>query len=404
MLLARRGYRVLLVDRASFPSDMLSTHLIWPRGVEALERWGLAERLRDAGTPTIALDYLIDFGTIAITGTDSGNRGKGGLCPRRIILDQMVVNAAIESGAEVRERFTIDELTWDGDRVTGIRGHSADGKTVEEQARIVIGADGVYSTIAKLVEAPEYNVVPPLITFYYSYFSGFRIEDGETHMRDYEMLVCFPTNDGLTMISGAWPSSRFPEIRADIEGNFAKLVATVPSAAERLQTARREEKWYGTAGVPNYFRKPYGPGWALVGDAAYDKDPISAQGISDAFIEAEHLADALDQVLSGSAPEEETLSAYEKSRNQRAQELYAFTCQNGTLAPQPAALMQVLEATQNNREASDLLISAVGGSVPVSAFITRKTSRASSVPRPLTDSFTQNNYRALRKTPRTPLA
>lgn len=370
MLLARKGYRVLLLDKASFPSDTLSTHLVWPRGVEALERWGVLDELVAAGCPTVALNYLIDFDSFAFRGAVThGNEGKGGLCPRRTVLDHKLVRAAADSGAEVRERFTVDGLTWDSGRVAGVKGHSHDGKTIEERARVVIGADGIYSIVAKLVDAPEYNAVPPLVNFYYSYFSAFAIEDCETHMRDYEFVTLFPTNDGLTMIAGAWPSSRFPEIRADIEANFARLVQTAPSVAERLQNAHREEKWYGTAGVPNYMRKPYGPGWALVGDAAYDRDPITAQGISDAFTEAEHLSEAIDQVLSGVRAEEETLAEYESTRNKRVQEMYAFTCQLGTLAPQPSALMQVLQAMQNNPDAIGLFLSALGGSVPMSDFM-----------------------------------
>ena len=120
-----------------------------------------------------------------------------------------------------------------------------------------------------------------------------RIRGGrfEQYVRDFYGAACFPTHDGLTLMAAVWPSARFNEVRAESRGMFEKVHESLPSVADRLQRARREEKWVGTAGVPNYFRKPYGPGWALVGDAGYDKDPITAQGISDAFIDADNLAE-----------------------------------------------------------------------------------------------------------------
>ena len=288
MLLARKGYRVLLVDRASFPSDTISTHIIWPHGAEIMDRWGLLDRLAATGCPPIALNLIFDVGPFALKGavTDT-NAGRGGFCPRRTVLDKLLVDAAVEAGAELREGFTVEALLWDGDRVAGIKGHSRTGGTVEERARVVIGADGVHSLVAKAVRAPEYDAKPPLTTNYYSYYSGFAADDLEEYVRDYQAVGCFPTHDGLTLIAVLWPSSRFEEIRADIEGHVRKVLESTPSVADRLRGARRETKWFGTAGVPNYFRRPFGPGWALVGDAGYDKDPITAQGISDAFIDAE---------------------------------------------------------------------------------------------------------------------
>ena len=120
-------------------------------------------------------------------------------------------------------------------------------------------------------------------------------------MRDGEGAACFPTHDGLTLIAGVWPSRRFEEIRSDVEGQIAKVHRSAPSVRGPAPERQREEKWTGTAGVANYFRKPYGSGWALVGDAGYDKDPLTAQGISDAFADAQSLADALDAVLRSAA-------------------------------------------------------------------------------------------------------
>jgi len=116
-----------------------------------------------------------------------------------------------------------------------------------------------------------------------SYYSAFAADDLEQYVRDYQAVGRFPTHDGLTLIAVLWPSSRFEEIRADIERHVRRVLESTPSVADRLQRAKREERWFGTAGVPNYFPQPFGPGWALVGDSGCDKDPITAQGTSDAL-------------------------------------------------------------------------------------------------------------------------
>jgi 2-polyprenyl-6-methoxyphenol hydroxylase-like FAD-dependent oxidoreductase len=370
MLLARKGYRVLLVDKATFPSDTVSTHVLWPHGAAVLDRWGLLERLAATGCPPIGLDMIFDVGPFALRGgVFDVNGGRGGYCPRRTVLDKLLVDAAVESGAELREVFTVESLVRDGDRVAGIKGHSRNGAAVEERARVVIGADGVHSMVAKAVDAPEYDAVPPLATFYYSYFSGFEADDIEQYTRDYEGAACFPTHDGLTLIVGVWASSRFKEIRADIDGSFRKLHASMPSVADRMSRARREEKWVGTAGMPNYFRRPYGPGWTLVGDAGYDKDPITAQGISDAFIDAEQLTDALHVGLSGQQPLDEALAAYQRKRDDRAKPMYDLTCEFAKLEPPPPEMQALFGALHRNQLATNQFFSAITGALPVPQFM-----------------------------------
>jgi 2-polyprenyl-6-methoxyphenol hydroxylase-like FAD-dependent oxidoreductase len=370
MLLARKGYRVLLVDKATFPSDTLSTHIIWPHGAEILDRWGLLDGLAATGCPPIARRLRFDVGPFALEGgVIDTNGGRGGFCPRRTVLDKLLVDAAVEAGAELREGFTVDAILSSDDRVVGIKGHSRAGVTVEERGRVVIGADGIHSLVAKAVRPPEYDVRPPLTANYYSYFSGFEVDDIEEYIRDYLAVGCFPTHDGLTLIAVLWPSSRFPEIRADIEGHFSRALESTPSVADRLRGATREEKWVGTAGVPNYFRQPFGPGWALVGDAAYAKDPITAQGMSDAFIDVEGLVTALDDGWSGRRPLDDGLRAHQASRDQRAKPLFDFTCEMATLAPPPPQMQQLFAALRGNREATNQFYSAITGSSPLPAFM-----------------------------------
>ena len=128
MLLARQGFKVLLVDRATFPSDTISTHILWPHGAEILARWGLLDTLAATGAPPICRRMTFDVGPFALRGTiPDANDGMGGFCPRRTVLDSLLVNAAAESGVEVREGFTVDELLVTGDTVVGVRGHGKSG-------------------------------------------------------------------------------------------------------------------------------------------------------------------------------------------------------------------------------------------------------------------------------------
>jgi 2-polyprenyl-6-methoxyphenol hydroxylase-like FAD-dependent oxidoreductase len=371
MLLARKGYRVLLVDKASFPSDTISTHIIWPHAAEVMDGWGLLDRLAATGCPPVALNMIFDVGPFALKGgVIDTNGGRGGFCPRRTVLDKLLVDAAVESGVELRENFTVESLVLDGDRVAGIKGRGRNGGSVEERARIVIGADGVHSFVAKAVGAPEYDAIPPLVTFFYNYYSGFEAEDLEQYVGEpHQGAACFPTNDGLTLIAAVWPSKRFKEIRSDIQGNIDKVHESYPSVKERLQRAKQEEKWVGTAGVPNYFRKPYGPGWALVGDAGYCKDPLTAQGISDAFIDGENLTEALDAGFSERRPLEEALAEYHSRRDERVKPLYHFTCELATLEPPPEPIQQLFGALHGNQEATNQFYSAITGSLPLPTFM-----------------------------------
>src|SRR3954470_284948 len=170
MLLARKGYRVLLVDRASFPSDTLSTHILHPPGAGAMQRWGLLDRLTATGCPPIDT-YAFDFGPFTIAGAPGTADSPVAYCPRRIVLDKILVDAASEAGAEVREEFTVEDIVVEDGVVVGIRGHSKDGQTVTERARVVVGADGRYSRVAEAISPARYNEKPEILCGYYSYWS-----------------------------------------------------------------------------------------------------------------------------------------------------------------------------------------------------------------------------------------
>jgi flavin-dependent dehydrogenase len=368
MLLARKGYRVLLVDRDNFPSDHLSTHWIHQPGVARLARWGLRERLAATGCPPIT-SISMDLGPFTLRGTPppAGDVAEA-YCPRRTVLDKLLVDAAVEAGAELRERFTVQDLIWDGARVGGITGRSASGTTVTERARIVIGADGIHSLVARQVAAPTYNTRPTYSCAYYTYWSGVPLEGVEFYPREHRGFGVLPTHDGLACIIVGWPHEEFHAYRANIEGNYLKTLELAPTLAERVRQGKREERFSGTADMRNFYRTPYGPGWALVGDAGYHKDPITAQGISDAFRDAELLAAAIDAGFTGRRPLEDALAEYEQQRNAASQALYEFTCQLATLEPPPPEQQRLFAALRYNQEQTDRFFGVMAGTVPVTEF------------------------------------
>jgi 2-polyprenyl-6-methoxyphenol hydroxylase-like FAD-dependent oxidoreductase len=360
MLLARRGHKVLLVDRATFPSDTISTLIIHPPGVSALRRWGLLDRLTATGCPPIGR-YVFDFGPFRIAGSPGTADSPVSYAPRRTVLDKMLVDAAAEAGAEVREGFSVEEVLFDDEgRVRGIRGRDREGQRVTETARVVIGADGRHSRIASAVDAEQYNTKPELNAAYYTYFSGLPVSDIEIYARDWRGVAAWPTNDGLTLVLAGWPYSEFEANRRDVRGSFYSTIDLVPEFAARVRAARQEERIAG-AGIRNFFRKPYGPGWALVGDAGYNKDSITAQGIQDAFRDAEALAGALDQAFSGVSSYDDALGRYHAARDAHVLPMFEFTCQMATLEPPPPEMQQLLGAVHGNPEAMDQFIRVYAG-------------------------------------------
>jgi flavin-dependent dehydrogenase len=368
MLLARKGHRVLLVDRATFPSDTSTAHFVIPPGVARLARWGLLQRVRDTNCPPIRRWHL-DVGPFALSGSPVPVDGVAeAYAPRRTVLDKLLVEAAAEAGAEVREAFAVQELTWDGDRVTGVRGRAAGGASVTEQARVVVGADGMRSLVARSVQAPAYATKPTISCAYYGYWSGVPVTDAELYARDRRIVIAFPTNDDLACVFVEWPIEEFPAVRADVEGSVRRTVDLAPGLAERVRAGRHEERFVGTGDLPNFFRRPYGPGWALVGDAGYHKDPYLAQGISDAFRDAELLAEALDAAFAGRSPLEDALAAYEQGRNAAAMPGYELNCQLARLEPPPPEMQQLFGALRANQAETNRFFGALLGTVPVPEF------------------------------------
>jgi 2-polyprenyl-6-methoxyphenol hydroxylase-like FAD-dependent oxidoreductase len=360
MLLARKGHKVLAVDKAKFPSDTISTHLVHPPGVAALRRWGLLDDVVETGCPPIDT-YAFDMGPFTLSGRPGTVDEPLSYGPRRTVLDKLLVDAASDAGVEIREGFTVEEIVFDDGRVAGIRGHGKSGGSVVERARVVIGADGRNSMLARAVKPEQYNEKPPLLAGYYSYWSGAPMNGRfEAYDRGNRSFAAWPTNDDLTLIVGGWPMAEFEQNKKDIEGNFLKMLDLAPAFADRVRGGKRQERFYG-AFVPNYFRKPFGPGWALVGDAGYNKDFITAQGISDAFRDAELCANALHESLSDARAFDDAMGEYQTTRDQHVTPTYEFTCDFAKLEPPPPERQQLMGAVYGNQEAMDGFARVVSG-------------------------------------------
>jgi flavin-dependent dehydrogenase len=251
----------------------------------------------------------------------------------------------------------------------GIRGRSIPGShVVTERARIIIGADGRKSRLARAVRAPVYQSTPALTCWYFSYWSGVPNDGLEIYLSQRRVIFAFPTNDHLFAIFIAWPIKEFHQVRSDIAGSFMRALELVPPLAERVRAGKREERFFGMADVPNFFRKPHGPGWALVGDAGCHKDPYMALGICDAFRDAEILANAVDEGLSDKRPIEESMADYEKRRNEASATEYQCNIDFAHFKPVEPETYQFRAALRGNQEDINRFMMATEGMIPREEF------------------------------------
>jgi len=371
MLLARKGYRVVLLDRDTFPSDMvMSTHFIHQRGVACLARWGLRDQVVSTESAPVTR-FDIDVGPFTLSGSPPSFDGEAcAFAPRRIFLDEILIRAAASSGVDVREGCRVEALLMEDGRVTGVRGLIEKGRgTFLEKARIVIGADGPSSRVAAEVRAEEYNSKPALQGTAWIYWKGVPLKGLELHLREYEAIYAFPSSMGCTLVGANWSIDRFRAARGDIETRyFDVLRRAAPELAEQVANAERADDKIYLGSTRNFFRKASGPGWALLGDAHYTKDPCTAQGITDAFCDAELLAETLDQALRRERDLSEALAEYEKATVEWATPFYELTCQMATFAPPPPDMLAIYTALQGNQADIDSFIGLITEAVSPAQF------------------------------------
>jgi flavin-dependent dehydrogenase len=313
MLLARAGGRVLLVDRATFPSDTISGHAIKLPGVAYLERWGLLDDLLDAGTPRIR-KMAMWVGDRALPGPPPESLDLPVLAPRRTVLDLALVRAAASAGVDVLERTSVSSILVDDDQVIGIESPSHTGRPLRARAPIVIGADGKHSYVAHQVGAEYEQYQAPVSIAYYSYWSGCAFDGISLFLAPGHAAGIFPTNDGQVLAFVQVPWIQRHAFRTDVVANYLTTLHSFPAIADALSGATMDGPLRGMLDLPAYFRRSYGPGWALAGDAAHHKDPIIARGITDAFRDADLLARAIGSGLGGETDLQPALAQYHRQR------------------------------------------------------------------------------------------
>lgn len=278
LLLARRGARVLVLERGAYGSDTLSTHFIWPRGTRRLAAMGVLEDVLAAATPAIRM-IEFDPGVDAVM---TWRPATAALCPRRTTLDRLLVDAAAATGVVFRHGTAVNGVVCERGRVCGVRFGAA-----IERADLVIGADGRRSDVARFVGAEVLATHAPQTAGFYAYFQGLAIEAAEFRVREGRLTYAWPTNDGLACVYVAVRHRGFADLRRRVRADGLASCAIEDAGLEdRLADARQVSHLHGFAEQGPLRRQRSGPGWVLVGDAAGFKDPTAGMGISEALDDA----------------------------------------------------------------------------------------------------------------------
>lgn len=313
---------MLAIDRGHYGSDTVSTHALMRAGVLQLSRWGVLEAIKKAGTPVVR-STSFRYGDEIVTVPIKPQRDMDGLyAPRRTVIDRVLVDAAQQAGAAFSfETQLVDLMRADNGRVRGVR--IKDGHDQERQvsADLVIGADGVRSTVARLVGSERYRTGRHATGVVFSYWSGPQFDGYQWYYNPGVSAGAIPTNDGLTCIFASVPQSRFHEtMKQGTDAGYRQVLKEcTPDLAVIVEQSEQVEKYRGFSGEIGFFRQSFGPGWALVGDAGYFKDPLTAHGITDAFIDAELLAQA---AVEGT---EAAFAGYQSARDRLAVEHFEVT-------------------------------------------------------------------------------
>jgi 2-polyprenyl-6-methoxyphenol hydroxylase-like FAD-dependent oxidoreductase len=326
MLLARAGYDVAVVDRSPLPGDTVSTHSIARGGVVQLARWGLLDAVLATGAPAVR-EVTFRSGDVAVTRPVKNRCGVDLLvAPRRYALDAVLLDAAVQAGARVATPVTATGVRQDGTgRVTGIVTREAG----EIGARYVVGADGVRSRMADRFDAATLDAFDADTATFYFYVGRVPWRGHEFHVAPDAFAGVFLTHRGQGCVWLCRPTPALDPVRRAGAGRATalldQLTEVAPDLAARVRAGVVTSPVRGAVGLPNHVRQPVGPGWALVGDAGYHRDPVTGHGITDAFRDAELLATALGQALENPTAEDEALTTYHHQRDAALRETWALT-------------------------------------------------------------------------------
>jgi len=327
LLLARAGCDVLVLDRSRYGADTLSTHALMRPGVLQLSRWGVLDRIVAAGTPALRRTGL-HFGELSVDIPIKDAAGVSALyAPRRTLLDAVLVDAAREAGAQFRYGASVIDVKRDRNgRVVAVVGHDANGHAFEVRGQVIIGADGVRSTIARLVGAPVTRVGTAAAAVVYGYF--------DIDHQGYDWFYgpgttagAIPTNGGHTLVfTAASPERIRQETAHDVDTGFHHLLAVAARRfAPHLEHQSPIGRYRRFPGISGHMRRPFGHGWALVGDAGYHRDSLTAHGITDALRDAELLSRAIIHGGDTTHQTAQALAEYERTRDRVSRPLFDIT-------------------------------------------------------------------------------
>lgn len=328
-LLGSKGHKVLVLDRATFPSDTLSSHFFRAPSFRAFEQIGVLDQVM-AVAPQLRVNYNVIDGIIFPEPVEEPEDYPFYMCVRRITLDEILVNQAKSTpNVEFHEGAKVDNLLEEEGKIIGVTWKESN-QEMKAHAKVVIGADGVRSLVAKKVN-PEVEIEEPINrAMYYAYYKNLEAKEGpaaEFHFRDGNYLAyCVPSDHDLTLVSLSVPISEFSEFKRDPEGKLMDELHAMVGLSPRLDKATREGPIQGTGSIPGYLRIPYGKGWALVGDASMTMDPWSGHGIDHGSTHAGFLAKYLSEYLNKTMDWNKAMQGYHTDRNEFSLKTFKSTC------------------------------------------------------------------------------
>lgn len=336
LLLARAGARVALVDRAPYGTDTVSTHALMRAGVLQLHRWGLLDEIVAGHAPPIRrTTFHYSDGESVELAIRPGAGIAALYAPRRHVLDRILVDAAVAAGVDVQHEASVTALLRDDTgRIAGVRIAERAGRAVDLPATITVGADGIRSAVAHGTGSAVIRSGRSCSAMLYRYYADLPATGYEWAYGHRAAAGLIPTNDGHTGVFVGSTTGRLRALRRDgTEHAFATLLAAAaPRLAERVASATPASRMHGWAGTAGFMRRAWGPGWALVGDAGYFKDPITTHGMTDSLRDAELLGDAILQALAGVLPEAVALAGYQATRDRLSSQLFDVTEQVASYA------------------------------------------------------------------------
>ncbi|HEX4110638.1 MAG TPA: NAD(P)/FAD-dependent oxidoreductase [Solirubrobacteraceae bacterium] len=348
--LARAGRRVVVLDRMSFPSDQLSTHVLLPAGTSELAKLGALPRIMALAPSQVRWLEVVADGIVAIERLRPAADGIDfGVCVPRNLQDVQLVEAAREQGADVRERCTVESLRWRAGRVAGLTYRDGDGDRHEIASTLVVGADGRRSTVAAQVGAwKPYRLSRNGRGLVFRYMDdpqpGTRAAETYHQWREGDSIsFAFPTTPvGRLLVLMMGHREEATWARRDPEAYWQRKLREHPALAERSAGATNMTKLRSTGETPAFFRASSGPGWALAGDAGHFKDPVTGQGMRDALWMGRKLAEHVLPVLDDPTAVDTATRAYEAERDRECLPAYHFANLDTIVDLQPAVLCELI--------------------------------------------------------------